>query len=165
MKLESLSSSNIFLMLRIKEMKLLTYSWTDFSCLSFFNSSLAIHYVLLGRNCSFSFCLKRSQILILECSAFKSSFILFLYHNLTPPMRYVIVITTWSTTLILATLKYCSIFHIKFSSSLEPFSPSNYLPHHECLLLPSLRWKLIPQWPPTYDLSWIPSRCTNSQPF
>jgi len=112
-KLNSLSSSNILSISRIKELNFFTYSRTDPSCLNFFKSSLAIQDMLLGRNCSSNSCFRISYVSTFGFPALRSSLDIVRYHNFASPVRYIIAMFTYSSKLILATLKYCSMSHKK----------------------------------------------------
>ena len=79
--------------------------------------------MLFRRNCSFSSCLRRSHISIFGGPTLKSSLVLVLYQNLASTVKYIMVRSTCSAMPIFATLKYCSMSHKKFSSSLELLAP------------------------------------------
>jgi len=102
---------------------ILTYPRTDLSCLSLFNSSCITQDVLFGRNCSFISYLRRSHISIFRRPTLKSSLVLVLHQSLTSLVRYIMVRYIYSATPIFTTLKYCSMSHKKFSSSLELLDP------------------------------------------
>jgi len=110
-------------MSRIKELTDLTYSRTDLSCLSFFNSSRIIQDVLFKWNYSLISWLRRSHISIFRRPTLKSFLVLVLYQSLTSLVRYITMRSTCSATLIFTTLKYCSMSHKKFSSFLELLTP------------------------------------------
>lgn len=118
-----MSSPNIFLMSRIKELKDLTYTWINLSYLSLFNFFCTIQDVLFGRNCFFSFGFRWSYISILGCPTLKSSLVLVLHQSLASPIRYIIVGSIYSATLIFAIIMYCSISQKRFLDSFKLLAP------------------------------------------
>nr|GLL16401.1 hypothetical protein CK203_064182 [Ipomoea trifida] len=86
-------------------------------------ASWAIQLALPGKNCNFNSFLSRSHDSILSRPALASTVTRELHHTFALPAKYMLVIATFSPSGTLATRKYSSISHRKFSNSFALRAP------------------------------------------
>nr|GMC48698.1 Transposon Tf2-2 polyprotein [Ipomoea batatas] len=86
-------------------------------------ASRAIQLALPGKNCNFNSFLSRSHDSILSRPALASTVTRELHHTFASPAKYMLVIATFSPSGTLATRKYSSISHRKFSNSFALRAP------------------------------------------